>query len=67
MFQTTKSKNPERTDHVWFRKPNSTEWKCCLCGAIAKTNEDPAVIVRYEKLTEQERALCPQLKPAYSL
>lgn len=53
---------PNRTDHVWF-KTNGV-FKCCLCGAVTRrpphypTPPDWSPL-RYERLTDDERALCP--------
>lgn len=49
-------------DHVWFETGFEGNYKCCLCGAVAKlpppypTPED-WVPERYERLLLSERAL----------
>ena len=51
-----------RKDHIWrFCKDH---WKCVICGALTKvpprfpTRKDWEPD-RYEKLSEEDRALCP--------
>lgn len=62
-FQTTKTSNPDRTRHIWQEGRFREEHKCVLCGAVTQQppdDEDTEYIPeRYEKLTPEERALCP--------
>lgn len=62
-FQTTKTPKPDRKDHCWFQTPNG-RWKCATCGAVC--DQPPAYPThrawlppRFEKLTDEERALVP--------
>lgn len=63
-YQTVKDRVPKRSDHVWFRLKD--RWKCVLCGAVT-TTAPPAFPTPkewepnggYEKLTDDEKALCP--------
>lgn len=64
MFQTVKTSNADRTDHVW--KPKGEEWKCVICGGITKDPPDYPTpedfhVDSYEKLTDEERRLSPNL------
>lgn len=62
-YQTTKMKNLDRTDHVWYR--SGQKWKCVLCGATTKAippdhPTDPEWVPDvYEKLEDKERNLAP--------
>lgn len=59
LFQTPKTKNLKRSDHIWNRSGKG--WKCLLCGGITfntppefPTDQDWTP-ERYEKLTDKER------------
>ena len=65
VHQTPKTKYPNRADHIWTRK-SADEYKCVLCGAITFQRVPPNhptdpewVPLRYEKLTDDEKLLCP--------
>lgn len=68
-FQQVGDKQPDRTDHVWRGLGTVTivGWKCVLCGGV--TNKTPPfyptptdwVPEKTEKLTDEERAMCPNL------
>lgn len=51
---------PDRRKHVWTKLSNGRGWKCVLCGGVATRPDDDAEIRRYEKLTDEERTLCPK-------
>ena len=61
-FQTTKTKRPDRVDHVWEHR-GQRDYKCVLCGALTDKPPEFAdkhwVADRYEPLTDEERAMCP--------
>lgn len=48
---------PDRSMHIWVRRGD--EWKCVLCGGITSQPSDNGGCDRYEKLTDEERALAP--------
>lgn len=60
-FQATGQNNLDRRMHVWVRLP-SKEFKCVLCGGISRTPGNETVPSRFERLTAEERALCPPSK-----
>ena len=69
-FQTPRTKNPNRYDHVWYKRKEDGKWKCCLCGALCnKPPEFPTDpdwrAERHEKLTQEEVALCPPAKVGF--
>lgn len=65
LYQTPKTRKPDRTDHVWVRRVEGG-FKCVLCGGV--TNEEPPMSPtpkgwmpdHYElPLTPEERAQAP--------
>jgi hypothetical protein len=69
MFQTPKTKRPDRSDHIWVWSSLEQRFECILCGAICHTKENPPDYptpkewspVRYRPLTEEDRKICPML------
>lgn len=60
-FQTPNKANLNRTFHVWVKTTAGDGWyKCVLCGGLSRKPNDEVECERYEKLTDTERALCPQ-------
>lgn len=69
MFQTTKTKRPDRKDHLWHRREPRKgrpqgDWICILCGAIEAFPPDyptpkDYVACYYQPLTDEERSLVP--------
>lgn len=62
-MQTTRTKNNDRSKHIWYYRKRQSDWKCVLCGAVDK---EPALLeaedkapTRFEKLIDDERALAP--------
>ncbi len=49
----------DRAYHVWKRHKDKT-WKCVICGGVVKIPTVNELPDRYEKLTEDEKALCQQ-------
>lgn len=65
-YQNVNMKRPSRKDHVWIKYDEC--FKCCLCGAVSKRvppncpTPSDWMPDTYEPLTEQERALVPELR-----
>jgi hypothetical protein len=65
VYQTIHDKDPDRKDHIWFRRREGG-WKCCLCGAVTHQTTPPDYPTalkwqaeEYEELTEKERSQRP--------
>jgi hypothetical protein len=62
-FQIVGAPGLKRTDHVWFRRKG--RWKCALCGCFTRKappkfpTPEGWLPEGVEKLTPDERALCP--------
>lgn len=53
---------PRRELHVWYRLNGGRYdgwYKCVPCGGVAEEPTVNDLPQRFEKLTDQERALCP--------
>ncbi len=57
-FQTIKTREPDRTKHVWYKLPKTATYKCVLCGGVSRTPTDDDLPEKFEPLTD-ERDLCP--------
>jgi hypothetical protein len=53
-----RGKQPHRGRHLWVSHPGG-DWKCVLCGGVAREPTLDDLPDRFEPLTDQERALCP--------
>lgn len=57
--------NPESTRlldrgiHIWVRRPLTEDCKCILCGGITRRPSVNDLCQRYERLTDEERAMYP--------
>lgn len=64
-MQTTRTKNPNRKEHLWYYRLAHDNYKCVLCGGVSRdpgTMEvNDALPERFEKLTDKERAMAPFL------
>lgn len=58
IFQRVGDADVNRRCHVW-RRLEVAKWKCVLCGGISRAPTDNAECVRYEKLTEEDKDMCP--------
>ncbi len=57
-FQSIKSREPDRTKHVWYKLPKGG-FKCVLCGGLSSNPTDDCLPNKFEELTDEERDLCP--------
>ena len=66
-YQTVQTRKPNRADHVWFYLKFRGYHKCVLCGAMTPDMPPPVptpdawMPYKYEKLTDEERAMCKEL------
>ena len=58
-YQVVGQKRLTRTMHVWVKRPRNGDYKCVLCGGVTAVPTDDCDVERYERLTAEERALCP--------
>lgn len=64
-FQVVGQRHLDRSRHIWRKRIATSDWKCCLCGAVSiadcppENNDLGWVPERYERLTLEDRQACP--------
>lgn len=63
LFQQPGEMLLNRAKHVWIQHHTDPAlWKCVLCGGLSRAPSNTCTPLRYERLTDEERALCKERK-----